>query len=298
MHGSAPGHRRRTSTARRLLSAIIGLVAMVFLVAPPASALALPSPLRLVSSLDLECFKTNPYQPPAVTLALRHLNPVLSGLPIDRVTLGQRDQLCVPVAKNDVLPPDDALRYLRYVDLSCYRVTGSSLDKSLVLSHLNPVLRDLPRKEVLLNRPEQLCVPVAKNGVLPPDEVLKVVQHIDLLCYGATPNVPMSRPLTLTQLNPVLVDQIRPAEVRVNHSRQLCVPVHKGGDNIPSEVVDLVRWIDLEKYDIDAREMKPVDLALQHLTPVLARLPREKATLTAAVQLGVPVAKNGRIPPG
>ncbi|MFD2353964.1 hypothetical protein ACFSTC_38880 [Nonomuraea ferruginea] len=62
--------------------------------------------------------------------------------------------------------------------------------------------------------------------------------------------------------------------------------------------MDLVRWIDLEKYDITARDMAPVDLTLRHLNPVLARLPEEKATLTAAVQLGVPVAKDGRIPPG
>ncbi|MFD2353965.1 hypothetical protein ACFSTC_38885 [Nonomuraea ferruginea] len=133
---------------------------------------------------------------------------MLVGLPIEQVSLGARDQLCVPVAKNDVIPPDGVLDFVRYVDLSCYRVTGSSMDKSLVLSHLNRVLSDLPRKQVLLNRPEQLCVPVAKNGVLPPAEVLRVVRHIDLLCYGATPNVPMNRPLALRQLNPVLVGKI------------------------------------------------------------------------------------------
>ncbi|MEV4839769.1 hypothetical protein AB0K05_35065 [Nonomuraea sp. NPDC049486] len=298
MDGSATRDRRRTGTVRRLLSATVGLIAMVFLVAPPAGALALPTPAQLVSNLDLECFKTSPYQPPAVGLALRHINPVLVGLPIEQVSLGARDQLCVPVAKNDVIPPDGVLDFVRYVDLSCYRVTGSSMDKSLVLSHLNRVLSDLPRKQVLLNRPEQLCVPVAKNGVLPPAEVLRVVRHIDLLCYGATPNVPMNRPLALRQLNPVLVGKIPPADVRVGYSRQLCVPVYKGGDNIPPEVMDLVRWIDLEKYDITAREMAPVDLTLRHLNPVLARLPEERATLTAAVQLGVPVAKDGRIPPG
>ncbi|WP_053174973.1 hypothetical protein [Nonomuraea sp. SBT364] len=298
MDGSASRDRRRTSTVRRLLSATLGLLAMIFLVAPPAGALALPTPGQFVSNLDLECFKTSPYQPPAVGLTLRHINPVLSDLPTVQVSLGQRDQLCVPVAKNNVIPPRGTLDFVRFVDLSCYRVTGFSADKPLVLSHLNPVLRDLPRKEIRLTRPEQLCVPVAKNGVLPPAEVLRVVRHIDLLCFGATPNVPMGRPLTLQQLNPVLVGKIPTADVRVDYSRQLCVPVYKGGDSIPPEVLDIVRWIDLEKYDITAREMAPVDLTLRHLNPVLARLPEERATLTAAVQLGVPVAKDGRIPPG
>ncbi|MFD2353966.1 hypothetical protein ACFSTC_38890 [Nonomuraea ferruginea] len=63
MDGSATRDRRRTGTVRRLLSATVGLIAMVFLVAPPAGALALPTPAQLVSNLDLECFKTSPYQP-------------------------------------------------------------------------------------------------------------------------------------------------------------------------------------------------------------------------------------------
>ncbi|MEU4575695.1 hypothetical protein [Nonomuraea sp. NPDC023979] len=298
MQPPAPAERRPTRRVRRALSAIVGLVALVFLVTPPVSAVALPTPLQLVSNLDLECFKTSPYQPPAVGLTLRHLNPVLSGLRSEQVTLGQRDQLCVPVAKNGVIPPDGVLDFIRFVDLSCYRVTGPAANKPLVLSQLNPVLRDVPRKQITLNRPEQLCVPVAKNGVLPPAEVLRVVSHVDLLCYGATPNVPMNRALTLQQLNPVLVGKIPTADVRVSYSRQLCVPVYKGGDDIPADVLEIVRWIDLEKYDITARAITPVDLALRHLNPVLARLPEERATLTAAVQFGVPVAKDGRIPPG
>jgi hypothetical protein len=285
-------------TVRRLLSAVLGLLAMVFLVAPPVNALAVPTPKELVSSLDLECFKTSPYDPPAVGLTLRHLNPVLSGLPIEPVRLGTRDQLCVPVVKNTAFPPPAALDFIRYIDLSCYRVLGPALDRSLVLSHLNPVLQDLPRKEVRLNRPEQLCVPVAKNGVLPGAEVLRVIRHIDLLCYGLTPNTPMNRALTLRQLNPVFVDQIPPASVRVTYSRQLCVPVYKAGDNVPPDVLDIVRWIDLEKYDIVAPAITPVNLTLRHLNPVLGNLPAERATLTGAAQLAVPVAKNGQTPPG
>lgn len=292
------GLRRVRPTIRRALSVALGILTVAFVAAPPAGALALPTPKDFVSYLDLECFKTDPYQPPAVGLTLRHLNPVLDGLPIEQVTLGAREQLCVPVAKNNVIPPPGVLDFVRFVDLSCYRVVTPAPGKALVLSHLNPVLQDLPRTEVVLGRAEQLCVPVAKNGVVPPAEVLQLVQHIDLLCYGITPNAPMNRALNLRQLNPVLTGQIPPADVRVTYARQLCVPMQKGGDVIPPEVLQVVRWVDLEKFDTVAPAIAPVTLSLRHLNPVLGSLPPERATLTGATQLGVPVAKNGQIPPG
>ncbi|MDF2706457.1 MAG: hypothetical protein K0R62_2109 [Nonomuraea muscovyensis] len=293
---SAP--RRVRPVIRRVLSMALGILAVAFVAAPPATALAPPTPKEFVSYLDLECFKTDPYQPPAVGLVLRHLNPVLGTLPTEQVTLGAREQLCVPVAKNNVIPPPGVLDFVRFVDLACYRVITPASGKALVLSHLNPVLQDLPRTEVTLGRAEQLCVPVAKNGVAPPAEVLSLVRHIDLLCYGITPNAPMNRALNLRQLNPVLTDQIPPATVRVTAARQLCVPMHKGGDTIPPEALRVVRWVDLEKFDVTGPAMAPVTLSLRHLNPVLGGLPPERATLTGAVQLGVPVAKNGQFPPG
>jgi hypothetical protein len=276
----------------------LAIVTLAFVAVPSAAALTLPTPKEFVSYLDLECFKTDSYQPPAVELTMRHLNPVLDGLPIEQVTLGAREQLCVPVAKNNVIPPSGALDFIRFVDLACYRVVTPATGKGLVLSHLNPVLQDLPRTQVALSRAQQMCVPVAKNGVVPPDEVLRLVQHIDLLCYGITPNAPMNRALNLRQLNPVLTDQIPPATVRVTDARQLCVPMLKRGDNIPPEVLEVVRWVDLEKFDTIAPAITPVTLSLRHLNPVLGSLPPERATLTGAVQLGVPVAKNGQLPPG
>ncbi|MEO3874749.1 hypothetical protein ABGB18_38685 [Nonomuraea sp. B12E4] len=293
----APHHRART-LARRLFSIGLTVLALATVVTPPAGALAPPTPREFVSNLDLECFKTTPYQPPAVTLMLRHLNPVLAGAPIERVTLGQREQLCVPVAKNNVSPPPNALDYLRFVDLSCYRVTGTALNRSLSLRHLNPVLQSVPGMQVTLTLPEHLCVPVAKNNMIPSPEVLGVISHIDLLCYAHSPNPVMGMALSLRQLNPVLINQIPTASVRVNTARQLCVPVQKAGDTIPSDVLDIVRWVDLEKYDIVAPAITPVTLNLRHLNPVLANLPLETATLTGALQLGVPVAKNGQVPPG
>ena len=268
-----------------------------FLVAAPARALALPTPKALVPNLDVDCFKTTTYQPPAITLALRHINPVLANQPPVQVTLGQREQLCVPVAKNNVIPPATVLDYIRYVDLSCYRVTGPQINRTLALRHLNPVLQSLPGISVTLTVPQHLCVPVSKNGVVPPPDVLRVVSHIDLLCYAHTPNPSMNKSLNLTQLNPVLVNQIPPRTVQVTAARQLCVPVQKSGDQIPSDVFDLVRWIDLERYDVVSPATPTVSLTLKHLNPVLANLPAEGLRLTGATQLAVPVSKNGALPP-
>jgi hypothetical protein len=79
---------------------------------------------------------------------------------------------------------------------------------------------------------------------------------------------------------------------------QLCVPVQKDDQQIPDDVLNIVRWIDLEKYDIKAEPLRePVTLTLDHLNPLLADLPTEKVTLTQAQHLMVPVAKNGEFPP-
>jgi hypothetical protein len=270
---------------------------VAFLAGSPAVAQSLPTPLSFVSNLDLECFKTSPYTPPSITLELKHLNPVLQGLPIGKVTLGDREQLCMPVAKNRVIPPPEVLQFVQWVDLSCYRVSGPAAEKKLTLDQLNPVLRDVPRQTVEMLKPEQLCVPVAKNEVIPPPEVLNLVSHIDVLCYGIIPNKAMDRKLLLTQLNPVVRDYMPEVDGAVTYARQLCVPVAKGGDRIPSEVMKILQWVDLEKYDIVMPPMYEVQLSLRHLNPVLGGLPPERAQLTEAQQLGVPVAKNGYYPP-
>ncbi|MEU5863361.1 MULTISPECIES: hypothetical protein [unclassified Nonomuraea] len=297
MNARPAPHRYATTAVRRLLSAGLAVFAAAFLVATPAGALALPTAKEFVSNLDLDCYKTTTYQPPAVTLSLRHINPVLANQPPVQVTLGQRTQVCVPVAKNNVIPPASVLDYVRYVDLSCYQVTGPQINQPLGLRHLNPVLQGLPGFDVTLNTPQQLCVPVAKNGVVPPADVLRVVSHIDLLCYGHTPNPLMNKALNLTQLNPVLVNQIPPRTVQVGAARQLCVPVQKGGDQIPSDVFDIVRWVDLEKFDVTGPATPIVGLNLKHLNPVLANLPAEDVRLTGATQLAVPMSKNGAVPP-
>ena len=267
--------------------------------AAPAKALPLPSPARFVSNLDLECFRTNTHTPGPLPapITLSHLNPVLANQARWQITsLGARTQLCTPVAKNDVIPVPGVLEFVSFVDLSCYRITGPSLNLPLTLDHLNPVLGHLPRKEVTVLAPEQLCLPVIKNGSKPPEEVLRLVRYIDLVCYRETPQVAMNESLKLTQLNKEL-SHLPDAKVRVTFNRQLCVPVRKNNQEIPTDVLNIVRWIDLEKYDLNADPIPTFTLKLDHINPLLERLPTEEATIAGRHQLALPVAKNGNKPP-
>ena len=280
-----------------MAAALIGTAA-VSSAAPAPRAIALPSPINFVSNLDLECFGTTAYTPPSTgPITLSHLNPVLAGQPSWTVAgLGPRSQLCSPVAKNGKIPPSGVLEFVRYIDLSCYRISGPSINLPLVLSHLNPVLIQLPRRQVTVVLPEQLCVPVIKNDSVPPPEVLRLLQYIDLVCYRETPPVSLNTTLQLTQLNPVL-GSIPPTTVQVTTNRQLCVPVRKNQQAIPTDILKIVQWVDLEKFDIVAPTLPAIDVRLRHVNPLLTGLPIEPATLTSRQQLAIPMAKNGNIPP-
>jgi hypothetical protein len=293
--------RSRIGMAVLALAAAVGGTAIAATAAnsaPQQEAKAPPSALRYVSMLDLECFRTNPYQPPPLPkpLTLTHLNPVLAGqAPWTIQNLGPRNQLCSPVAKNGNIPDEAVLDFIRYTDLSCYRIGGPNIQFPVKLRHLNPVLKDFPDREVTLLAPDQLCVPVVKNDEKPPDEVLRFVQFIDLACFRETPPVPLEASLKLTQLNKALSD-LPTTEVRVRENRQLCVPVRKNAQKIPDDVLKILQYIDLEKFDIVAPAMEPLTLKLTHINPLLTGLPVEEATLLARQQLAVPVAKNGNIP--
>jgi hypothetical protein len=261
-------------------------------------ALPLPSPLRFVSNVDLECFRTSPYTPPLTTaLVTRHLNPVLATLPVEPNPLGVREKLCVPVAKNNVLPPPGIIDFVRFVDLSCYRTTGINVNLPLNLRHLNPLLTTLPPRNVVITTPQHLCVPVVKNGVFPPAEVRQLVSYIDLKCYAEQPPAPLNLTLNLRHLNPVFTSLAAHNAV-VTNNRQLCVPVQKNNQPIPPAVLNIVRWLDLEMFDIVTPALPvPVNLTLTHINPLLANLPSEPVTIQSAFQLGLPMAKNGLIPP-
>ncbi|MFC9970569.1 hypothetical protein ACFVH6_06660 [Spirillospora sp. NPDC127200] len=280
-----------------LLALLSALTLTVAMAASASSAPVLPTPKSFVSQLDLQCFRSSPYTPPSAVVSTRHLNPVLAGLPEERVTLGNRDQVCVPVAKNGVAPSPDALDFIRFVDLACYRITGVTVNRQLDLAHLNPVLSGVPASNVVMTTPQQLCVPVVKNGNVPPPEILRLVQYIDLKCYAISPQTAMNRQLSLRHLNPVLAG-VPGTSANVTLNRQLCVPVQKNAQPVPADVLAIVRWIDLVKYDLSATAGVPISLSLRHINPLLAGLPPEQATLTAPSQLAVPVAKNNAFPPG
>jgi hypothetical protein len=267
------------------------------------AALALPGPNQFVSGLDLECFDTPGPTSLNLTLQLKHLNPVLIqlGLPALTVVVGNLVQTCVPVQKNGVSPAPAALPFIAQTDLACYKIQASALTNppNLTLKHLNPVLAGLPTHLFRLQAPVQLCLPVAKNGVIPTPDILRLVQFIDLLCYQ-DPN-PSDHPtftLSLKQFNPQLANiPVHPLTL-ISKPRQLCVPVQKNNQAIPTDVLSIVRWIDLEKFTASPLvNLPPVTVVLGHLNPLLTTLPPVQVVLQRAVALMVPVSKNGATPP-
>ncbi|HEY0640617.1 MAG TPA: hypothetical protein VGD67_23555 [Pseudonocardiaceae bacterium] len=267
--------------------------------ATPPSAAVLPGPLSFVRNLDLECFQApSSTAPPFPVITTQHLNPVLAGLPTETHVVGPRQQVCMPVAKNNVIPPAGVLDFVRWVDLACYQITGTAVNFPLGLRHLNPVLSSLPAKQSAILVPEQLCLPVIKNNVGPPTtEIFNLVRYIDLKCYRVGNTNPLNVGLQLTQLNPV-VTGIPPGQVGVTNARQLCVPVRKNGQAIPADVLNIVRWVDLEKYDTTQHLVPLTTLTLRHINPLLATVPQETVQFRLGDQLMLPVAKNNMIPPG
>jgi len=267
------------------------------------AAAALPGPHQFVSGLDLECYST-PGPALNIGLTLRHLNPVLIslGLPAHDAVIGTLAQTCVPVAKNGVSPDPAALPFIQHVDFACYNLSTAALASPvpLNLTHLNPVLAGLPVHQVRLTQATQLCVPVAKNGVIPPASVLPLIQFLDLECYTALPvTTHPTFGVNITQLNPQLVTAI-PAHplTLINQPRQLCVPVQKNQQVIPSASLNIIQWVDLERFTASPPvAVSPVTVKLSHLNPLFTTLPSVAVTLAQAINLMVPVAKNGAIPP-
>ena len=113
----------------------------------------------------------------------------------------------------------------------------------------------------------------------------------------------LNLPVRIDQLNPVIADLLGPTDiVTVQSPQQLCVPVAKNfsAGDIPPDVLQLVQYLDVECYQVNATN--PVGgqtLQLTHLNPLLASLPQETVTFTGptATQLCTPVAKNGNYPP-
>lgn len=269
--------------------------------APEAQAAATPKPHPFVSGLDLECYRT-PGPQLNVGVVLTHLNPVLVGLglPAHTVILRELQQTCVPVMKNGLAPSPDALAFIRHVDLACYRVDAQPLVNPVTINlrHLNPVFTNLPEHSVTMVSPAQLCVPMMKNGVAPPPDVLDLVRYIDLECYRVDPTPHPVFGALLRQLNPQLTGIPEHPMTLGSANRQLCVPVRKNGQVIPPASLDVIQWLDLEKFRVPQPVSIPAkEVVLGHLNPLFATLPPVSVTLELANSLLVPVAKNGHAPP-
>lgn len=277
------------------------LPALVLL--PVVAQAQVPDPSAWTRFLDLRCYEI-PNQPALlVPLTLTHLNPVLveMGLEDEHVTLGQPNQLCVPVRKNNQVIPNNVLAFLRWLDWKCYKIAGPSIDVELRLDHLNPLIAGWfgPNLDVKVREPEQLCVPVRKNNTVIPTAVLDFIQWIDVKCYRVeTETVNPNVPITLTHLNPLF--STLPAEnatIYGPYPLQLCVPVAKNGKTPPDSVLRQVQYSDVLCYRLQGLPLNK-QLTLHHLNPVLKDmgLPPENVWVTDSEELCVPVAKNGDFP--
>lgn len=280
----------------------------------PAQA-QLPAPAAFISQLDLLCYNTNLNpQPPNLALQLRHLNPLLANVPEHTGTLGALRELCMPIYKDNIFPPTDIRRWVEWVDLACYDWTAPSLNRELDLHHLNPVViqklspaggAPAPERVDVLE-PTRLCVPVQKLppvGVQPipiPADVLQLVSHIDLECYNIQPPQPFALPLQLRHLNQELNRQFPDGApgttIQGVNPKELCVPVAKQGDSIPSAILPILQEIDIKRYEIQpAGQALSVNLRLQHLNPVFVQAGAPiigPITLLFDPLLGLPVRKE------
>jgi len=270
-------------------------------VASDAPAMALPGAHGFVSGLDLECFDTHG---PELNLQLQlaHLDPGLLQLGLLRhdATVRELVQTCVPVQKNGVSPHPAALPFIQQTDLACYRIDAAPLaaPMPLRLRHMNPELATLPAHTVSLIQPVQLCVPVARNGVVPAPDVLRLIQFIALECYAIDPGAHPAFGVSLKQLDPQLADIPGHQTTLVPAPGQVCVAVRKNDQAIPADVLGIVRWIELERFTASpAVIVPPVASVLGHLDPLLTTLPRMPVVLQQASAVMAPVFEHGEAPP-
>jgi len=195
-------------------------------------------PVRdLIKWVDVACYEAEA-APVNVSVDLSHINPELTDLPDEHVTLAELEQVCVPVRKNERAMPEAVERFVSHFDLACYRLEEPtpSVDFQVLLTHLNPVIRELGigNRLVELKRAPQLCVPIAKNQQEVPPGILGIVEWADFLKYNVRPvagNVPVF-PLLLSHLNPLFAG-LPPFAVDLFQATRLMVPVAKNGQLPP-----------------------------------------------------------------
>jgi hypothetical protein len=280
----------------------LSLFAVVALVSVPAQA-QWPPVDQVVSHFDQRCYTFPAQHAVGVPLTLSHLNPVLVqlGAKDHDVTLEDPQELCVPVQKDDEKPPTGVHKVVQWLDWECFGIKGDPLNITLDLDHLNPVIKAKIglRDRVIVREPQQLCVPVAKDGKIPPDDVIRLIQNIDVECYRVEAREFVGgESIKLTHLNPLL--EGLPSEeaiIRPRHATQLCVPVAKNKVFPPHDVYLYAAFTDSLCYEIDA---PPLDrtIKLDQLNPQLIdRIGTHEVGPLRSHKLCVPVAKNGNFPP-
>ncbi len=275
----------------------------------PTLVMGLPaSPRRWVDNLDERCYQFLGNQTPLnATVSLTFLDPVLvaMGLQAGNVLLGAPQKLCVPVEKNLTPPPSDTLPYISQLDWECFAISGPSLGINLDLNQLNPIIATLfgSGVTVTVGAPQQLCVPVYKNTTVPSTDVQKLVDYVDVECFGVTSSQSIAgKPITLSHLNPLFSGRT-PENLTFPTPGpfQLCVPVAKNGDVPSSDILPYVEYSDVLCYPMLGVSLDSI-LTLTQLDPVLLGSPYFVKPVTFSVgpsrSLCVPVEKNHDLPPG
>ncbi|MEA2560448.1 MAG: hypothetical protein QOH06_1952 [Acidobacteriota bacterium] len=203
-----------------------------------------------------------------------------------------------PVAAQPLPTPG---QFVRFLDIRCYDIPDQPpLNVPLLTTHLNPVLINAgaPAENVFLQEPEDLCVPVRKNAQVVPPASLPFLQYADLKCYRIT-GQPLNLTLQLSQLNPAIAALYGAnVNVIVREPQQLCVPVAKNDQFAPPEVLNLIKFLDIKCYRVDAPQIVNQPINLTHLNPLFSGTPTEQAKIFGPTpqQLCVPVAKNNQFP--
>lgn len=187
-----------------------------------------PTSLPFIRFVDWKC---HAIQGPALNLplVLNQLNPTIANLlgPQVNVVVREPQQLCVPVRKNNAAIPAAVVQLVRWLDVKCYRVDTGLPTAPITLTHLNPLIAGTENVIIFPPPPAQLCVPVTKNQVVPPNNVLPIIRFSDVLCLRIN-GQPLNRNFVLSHLNPVL-QGLPPENVVATTSEKLCVPVAKNG---------------------------------------------------------------------
>lgn len=125
------------------------------------------------------------------------------------------------------------------------------------------------------------------------------VRFLDLRCYRTPDQLPLNVPLRLDHLNRVLLNYgVPPEDVLVQEAQELCVPVRKENQVIPSTSLPFLRYADLECYGIRGKSLD-LPLRIDQLNPIIAAKlgPQTQVIVREPNQLCVPVAKNNAVIP-